>query len=324
VGSPKLGHTPSLAEDEIVQRIRSALGGGFEALGLRDDAAVLAVPGTPSALVASVDSVVEGVHFDLSLSSVADVGWKALMSALSDLAAMGASPLGALVALCAPGLAAGAETAVGVMGGVAEAAAAAGCPVAGGDVSEADLLVVSVTVLGTVESGAPVARSGASAGDVLFVTGACGGSAAGLRQLRSGAGVGVVENVQRHRRPVARLTEGRLAQAQGAHAMIDVSDGLALDLHRLADASGIGFALDTVPVAEGASLEEALGGGEDYELLMAVGAGGAEPLVSAFVDAGLAAPLRIGVAGAIAATRTLEGRPLGRLGWQHGGDHPAG
>jgi thiamine-monophosphate kinase len=308
----------------MVQRIRSALGGGFEALGLRDDAAVLAVPGTASPLVASVDSVVEGVHFDLALSSVTDVGWKALMSALSDLAAMGASPLGALVALCVPDLVVGADTAVGVMEGVAEAAAAAGCPVAGGDVSESDALVVSVTVLGTVASGAPVARSGASAGDVLFVTGACGGSAAGLRQLRSGPGVGVVENVRRHRRPVARLAEGRLAQAQGAHAMIDVSDGLALDLHRLADASGIGFALDAVPVAEGASLEEALGGGEDYELLMAVGAEGAEALASAFEVAGLAAPLRIGVAGATAATRTLEGRPLGRLGWQHGGDHPTG
>src|ERR1700677_3398549 len=91
-----------LVEDETLERIRLALGGGIEAPGLRDDAALVEVPGGGS-LVVSVDSVVDGVHVDLDLCSPADVGWKALMGALSDLAAMGARPVGALVALCVPG-----------------------------------------------------------------------------------------------------------------------------------------------------------------------------------------------------------------------------
>src|SRR5271155_2434129 len=128
---------------------------GIEAFGLRDDAAVLDFPaGGP--LVVSVDSVVEGVHFDLAICSPGDVGWKALMGALSDLAAMGATPLGALVALCVPGGAGDGDLTLGVMAGVAEASAAARCPIVGGDVSEAAELMVAVTVLGTVDgAGAP-------------------------------------------------------------------------------------------------------------------------------------------------------------------------
>src|SRR5271166_6846592 len=128
--------TRPVDEDEVLERIRGMVGNGIEAFGLRDDAAVLEVaPGRP--LLASVDSVVEGVHVDLSLCSPGDVGWKALMGALSDLAAMGAAPLAALVALCVPGGSGDGELALGVMAGVAEASAAAGCPVVGGDVSEA-------------------------------------------------------------------------------------------------------------------------------------------------------------------------------------------
>src|ERR1700722_16388836 len=180
--------TRPVDEDEVLERIRGIVGNGIEAFGLRDDAAMLELAsGGP--LLASVDSVVEGVHVDLSLCSPGDVGWKALMGALRDLAAMGATPLGALVALCVPGGAGEGELALGVMEGVAEASALAGCPVVGGDVSESGVLVVAVTVLGTVEDGGvPVPRSGAQAGDILFVTGPCGGSAAGLRALRSGAG----------------------------------------------------------------------------------------------------------------------------------------
>ena len=242
------------------------LGNGIERFGLRDDAATLGVPGG-GPLVVSVDSVVEGVHVDLAVCSPGDVGWKALMGALSDLAAMGALPLGALVALCVPGGSGQGDLALGVMAGVAEATGASGCPVVGGDVSEAGELVVAVTVLGTVEGGGePVARSGALPGDAVFVTGACGGSAAGLRELRAGVSSG-----EAYRRPVACLREGQVARRHGAHAMIDVSDGLALDLHRLADASGVGFRLDDVPVADGATLQEALGGGEDYELVIAAG-----------------------------------------------------
>ena len=136
----------------------------FETAGLRDDAASVAVPGGGS-IVVSVDSVVEGVHVDLALCSPADVGWKALMGALSDLAAMGARPLGALVALCVPESESGdGALALGVMAGVAEAATAAGCPVVGGDVSSSGRLVVTVTVIGTTDGETPVARSGARGG----------------------------------------------------------------------------------------------------------------------------------------------------------------
>ncbi len=325
MGSPKSRRTHTLAsEDEMLQSIRGILGSGIEAFGRRDDAAVLDLPGGPNPLVVSVDSVVAGVHVDLALCSAGDVGWKALMGALSDLAAMGAAPLGALIALCVPGgsESGSGEVALGVMQGVAEAAAASGCPVIGGDLSESGTLVVAVTVLGAVEDGgAPVSRAGARPGDVVLVTGPCGGSAAGLRELRAGAGAagGEAEPDARlaYRRPVARLPEGEVARRRGAHAMIDVSDGLALDLHRLADASGVGFALSDVPVAPGATLEEALGGGEDYELVLAVDPGGVDDLADAYGAAGLRIPVRIGSISADPGVRILGGHPLDRLGWQH-------
>ncbi len=319
--------TRPVEEDEVLQRIRGMLGNGIEAFGLRDDAAVLR-PAGGGPLVASVDSVVEGVHVDLALCSPEDVGWKALMGALSDLAAMGATPLAALVALCVPSGSGEGELSLEVMGGVAEASAAAGCPVAGGDVSGGSELVVAVTVLGTVEAGGPppVSRSGAQPGDVLLLTGPCGGSAAGLRELRAGRGsvatgasapAPAPDADLSYRRPVARLREGEAARRCGVHAMIDVSDGLALDLHRLADASGIGFELEGVPVASGATLDEALGGGEDYELVIAVGESGVEALRNRFAAGDLREPIRLGTCTADPGRRTLEGRALERLGWQH-------
>ena len=321
MGSPKLGRMSRLVEDETLERIRHTLENGIEAGGLRDDAAVLAVPGG-GPVVVSVDSVVDGVHVDLALCSPRDVGWKALMGALSDLAAMGARPIGALVALCVPEAAGGGEVTLGVMEGVAEASQASGCPVVGGDVSAAGVLVVSVSVMGTLDGGAPVPRSGAAAGDVILLTGPCGGSAAGLRVLRSGAevaGLGPVEAAlaAAYRRPVARLAEGEAARRVGASAMIDVSDGLALDLHRLADASGVGFILDSVPVAEGATPDDALGGGEDYELVVVIGAGRVDAGERSWAGAGLRPLHRIGVVATDPTQRTLGGRDLAQLGWQH-------
>ena len=311
--------TLPVQEDEVLQRIRRMLENGIEAFGLRDDAAVLDVPaGGP--LVVSVDSVVEGIHVDLSLCSPGDVGWKALMGALSDLAAMGATPLAALVALCVPGGSGDGQLTLGVMEGVAEASRASGCAVVGGDVSGGNQLVVSVTVLGTSEPIDPpaVARIGAQPGDVVLVTGPCGASAAGLRDLRRGRGgsdtPGLAES---YRRPVARLREGRLARLAGAHAMMDVSDGLALDLHRLAAASAVGLELDSVPVAAGATEEEALGGGEDYELLIAIDVVGAGMLVDRFSSEGLRRPTMVGLVVEDASVFTLRGQALQPSGWQH-------
>jgi thiamine-monophosphate kinase len=305
-----------LVEDETLERIRLALGGGIEAGGLRDDAATVEVPGGGS-LVVSVDSVVDGVHVDLDLCSPHDVGWKALMGALSDLAAMGARPVAALVALALPESAGGGAVTLGVMEGVAEASGKSGCPVVGGDVSAAGVLVVAVTVMGTLDGGTAVPRSGARAGDVILVTGPCGGSAAGLRALRAGTGRVEAALAAAYRRPVARLAEGEVARRAGAGAMIDVSDGLALDLHRLADASGVGFSLTSVPVTEGATLEEALGGGEDYELVVVIGPDRVDGYEERCAAAGLRPPQRIGTVTDDPTRRTLGGRELAQLGWQH-------
>lgn len=317
MGSPNPRRFTHLAsEDEMVQSIRGRLGNEFELFGLRDDAGVVRLPSGES-LVVSVDSVVEGVHFDLSFCAPSDVGWKALMQALSDLAAMGASPVGALIALGLPEVRGGSgELALGLTDGVAEASAVSGCPIVGGDVSSAEQLVLAVTVLGTVgDGGAPVSRSGARPGDVLLVTGPCGGSAAGLRELRAG-GSGA-DGRRAYRRPVARLEEGEAARRGGARAMIDVSDGLALDLHRLADASGVGFSLEDVPVAAGATFEEALGGGEDYELVLAVAEEGVDSFEALFDEAGLREPVRLGRIVEDPELRVLGTSPLERLGWQH-------
>ncbi len=331
---------------------------GIEALGLRDDAGVMTTP-SGDTLVASVDSVVEGVHVDLDLSSPSDLGWKAMMGALSDLAAMGAEPLGALVALCVPGGSGSGELALGVMGGVAEASDSSACPVIGGDVSSSGQVVVAVTVFGTVERDGPppVSRSGGRPGDVVLVTGPCGASAAALRALRAPDEAltdeaytdeaytdeaytdeaytdeaytdeaytdeaytdeaYTDEAYTAYRRPVARLREGVLARRAGVRAMIDVSDGLALDLHRLADSSGVGFRLDAVPMARGATMEEALGGGEDYELIMVVAEEAGPALSARLIEAGLRPPIRIGTLVDDPGERLLEGHELARLGWQH-------
>ena len=318
-------------EDAAIDRIRRATEGLSGAappgeVWIGDDAALVRCP--PGGLLLAVDAVVAGVHADLSLVSLADLGWKAHTVAVSDIAAMGGEPGHALVALCVPP---GTEVDQ-VVGGLAAAAARWGCPVVGGDLSEADQLVAAVTVTGTIDEGGPPAltRTGAAAGDRLFVTGPLGGSAAGLRLLSAraaeGPGLGGLAEsegwsaleealVAAHRRPEARLAEGREARRAGASAAMDISDGLGVDLDRLARASGVGVRLWDVPVRPGATLEEALGGGEDYELVLA--SPDPDRLVAAFAAAGLRPPLVVGECTADPGERTLAGRPLARSGWEH-------
>jgi thiamine-monophosphate kinase len=244
-------------------------------VGVGDDAAVL-----DGGLCATTDLLVEDVHFRRATTSLADLGWKALAVNVSDLAAMGAEPVAALVSLVVPDwlTAAGAEE---LYAGLDACAAASGLQVAGGDVSRGPLLAVSVTALGRADR--PALRSGAHPGDVLCVTGPLGGSRAGLAllegQVPEGAHAGAL--IDRHRRPQPRVEEGRLL-ARVAHAMLDVSDGLASDAARLAEASRVAcrIDLDAVPAQDGvAAVAAALGrpagwfaaaGGEDYELLAAL------------------------------------------------------
>ncbi len=274
-----------------------------------DDAAIVSVP--RGRLVIATDAAVAGVHADLSLTGLDDLGWKALTATVSDIGAVGARPSYAVVDFCVPP---GIDPVL-LATGVAEAAAEWACPVVGGDVTTAREVAVSAAAIGVLEGeGPPVLRSGASPGDRLLVTGPLGASAAGLRLLRAGLRE-PASPIAAHARPLARIAEGVVARDAGAAAMMDVSDGLAIDLHRLADASGVGVVLHTVPVAPGATEEEALGGGEDFELVVA----SPDPagLVDAFVSAGLRPPIEIGRCSADRAERTLRGRPLERSGFEH-------
>jgi thiamine-monophosphate kinase len=277
-----------------------------------DDAAVLPTPSGGRLLLAT-DAVVAGVHADLSLTGLDDLGWKALAAAVSDIAAMGGDPGHAVVAVAAP---AGTDMAA-LYEGIAASAAAHRCPVVGGDLVSSTALVVAVTVTGFCEDE-PVLRRGARPGDGVWVTRPLGAAAAGLRSyLAAGAdeaaGPGDADNRRAHARPRAELDAGRAARQAGATAMIDISDGLAADLGHLVDASGVGIRLESVPVAAGATVDDALGGGEDFALAFC--AGDAARVAAAF--AGLRAPLLVGTCTDAGGELTLAGVSLNRAGWEH-------
>ncbi|MDP9328406.1 MAG: thiamine-phosphate kinase [Actinomycetota bacterium] len=260
-----------LSEDELIDAIRRVLSGaGPEVIvGPGDDAAVLAQGA--GELVLTADAMIEGVHFDRRITSARDLGYKAVTVTLSDIAAMGASPRAALVTLClTPDL--DAAWVMELYGGMRQACDEHALWLVGGDLARGGQIAISVTVTGEVAPGRAVTRAGARAGDVLAVTGALGASASGLRVARSGRLHADADRalLRAHLRPVARVGEGAVLARHGATAMMDVSDGLARDLTRLASASAVGatIRLRDVPVADGATLNDALGGGEDYELLV--------------------------------------------------------
>ncbi len=268
-----------------------------------DDAAVLA----DGRLVAS-DLLVDGVHFRSAWASPADVGFKALAVNLSDLAAMGGIPESAVAAVALPPDRPG--LADELLDGLVACAERFGCPLVGGDTSSGPHLFVAVTVTGHAER--PVLRSRARPGQTVFVTGPLGGAASVLARLEAGE---EVDDPQPLHRPVPRLAEGQVAAGAGATAMLDLSDGLAVDLPRIAEASKVGIRVkgDAVPVAEGATRVEALGGGDDYELCFV--ATDRDRVRAAFAAKGLREPVAIGSTTASGEV-LLDGQPL-TGGWEH-------
>ncbi|HET8725043.1 MAG TPA: thiamine-phosphate kinase [Anaeromyxobacteraceae bacterium] len=308
-------------EFALVARFTRSFGGGEGVrVGVGDDAAVLRPPPGED-LVATVDAVVEGVHFDAGFTP-ADIGWKALAVNLSDLAAMGARPLWALVALATPR---GAD--LGRLGRIGDGLAACarrhGIAVVGGNVTSAPGLSLTVTVVGAAPRGRALLRSGGRPGDLLVVSGTLGDAALGLEP---GAAAPLRA---RQRRPAPRLALGRAAPGI-ARAGIDISDGLVQDLGHLCRESGVGARVEAGSLPLSAAyraavrgrprpLEAALAGGEDYELLLAVPPG----RLGALREAARRARTPVAVIGALEArpgVRVLDGgRPvrLSRTGHDH-------
>lgn len=258
-------------------------------VGPGDDAAVVA-GSRNERLVVTTDAVVEGVHFSRAYSTPADIGHRALAVNLSDLAAMGATPRWALLSLMLPSSIREADVEE-LVDGLAALADRYGVSVIGGNITRTEgPLIVDVTAGGEVGSRKWLTRSGAKAGDEIWVSGSLGGAAAGLEMLRRGSGVSnadrgllIADCITRHLRPEPRVRLGiAVGRAKAARAAMDLSDGLADALEQVATASGSGVRVDAaaLPIdacardwwtAQGAdALRAAVAGGDDYELLFAV------------------------------------------------------
>jgi thiamine-monophosphate kinase len=248
-------------------------------VGVEHDAAELR-----DGVVVTQDALVEGVHFRLDWIGWRDLGWRAAAVNLSDLAASGAEPEALIVSLAVPG-----ETPVAGVVELYEGIAETGVPVVGGDTNAAGIVVLSVTAIGRSER--VPGRSGACAGDLLVVTGPLGAAGAAFRR-------------RAYLRPPLRIEEGKHL-ATRAHAMLDLSDGLAVDARHLARRSGVRCVveLERVPLADGATVDD-LGFGEDYELLAAVEDPG-ELTVIGRAEEGEGVELR------------LHGDPYDLRGWEH-------
>jgi thiamine-monophosphate kinase len=332
-----------LGEFALIARLTAGLPTRADVtLGAGDDAALLDISGfaADSLLVATCDTQVEGQHFTLGVATPEEIGHKAVAVNLSDLAAMGAEPLWALVSLLLP-RALEIATLDGVYTGLRSLAARYSVALVGGNVSATDgPLAIDVTALGRVPRGQALTRAGGSPGDLVVVTGTLGAAAAGVLLQGGDARLDAVsDEAQAHARaaqvsPQPRVAEGRALAASGVvTALLDVSDGLAADLGHLCAASGVSAELDAdaIPVDPAAqavaaalgrdALRLALEGGEDYELVFAVRPDGAERALAAVAESGGVARVigRLTESGAGLRLRYADGRTeeFVARGWDH-------
>lgn len=252
-----------MTETEVVRRIRqlAAEGPRNQAIlhGIGDDCAVMRTRADED-LVFTTDFVLQDRHFTLDTHKAADVGHKALARSLSDLAAMGSEPIFCLVSLAVPQSLSGKWTEQFYRGLLA-LAGRYNVALAGGDLSRFDKVIVDVICCGRVPRGKALLRSSAKPGDRIYVTGELGESALGFATKKGSAW-------KRHLRPEPRIEAGIALRKLGVSACMDLSDGLSLDLRRLCLESGVSAELSpNLPVAKGATVIQALHGGEDYELL---------------------------------------------------------
>lgn len=249
-------------EFDLIRQLRERW--GPLAVDIGDDASVLRPP-RDEQVVISTDAALENVHFRRDWLSLREIGYRAVTAALSDLAAMAALPLGVLISLVLSR-----EALDGLMelaDGIGDAVRAVDTIVLGGNLVRGDSLALTTTVVGSAVS--PLSRKGARPGDLLYVTGSLGGPRAALQALRAGQTPSASQR-ERFAHPSARIAEARWLAARGAIAGIDISDGLAGDAAHLAAASEVSVEIqvERVPVIDGATHEDALAGGEEFELLI--------------------------------------------------------
>jgi len=259
----------SLSEFQLIHRFFDRTAGSEHvALGVGDDAAVVAVPADHE-LVVAIDTLVAGVHFPID-TCAADIGYKALAVNLSDLAAMGADPAWATLALTLPE--SDAAWLEAFAGGFFELADAWDVSLIGGDTTHGPL-TVTVQIAGHVPAGQALRRSGARAGDEVWVTGTLGDAALALSHWEGGARLSadaLEQALRRLNRPMPRLREG-LALRSVAHAAIDISDGLGADLGHILEASGVGATLQLEALPLSRSVRDQFGSGADWRLPLAGG-----------------------------------------------------
>lgn len=249
-------------EFDLVRILLAEWGEAAQRIG--DDAAVLDVP-KGERLVVSTDTSVEGVHFRREWLNSFEIGYRATVASLSDLAAMAARPLGILIALTLPE--GNKQEAREIATGIREGASAVLCPIVGGDLSSGKELSLTITAVGSASR--PLARSGAKAGQRVYVTGRLGGPASAVRAWRAGKDP-TEKDRARFANPVPRIEPAIGLAERGASSGIDISDGLIADLGHIAAASKVCIEIqaERIPRVDGVSPLQAASSGEEYEILV--------------------------------------------------------